>query len=75
MRMALLKDAERREKSESLKSFRRDMKNHVNVLKSIKAGLNDLETTVTNDTVNYGATDVTDVQAALSELATQIASI
>jgi hypothetical protein len=73
--MAILKEAERNEKSASLKALRTQALNSIAILKQVKINISNLKTVVTNDTTNFDANDVTDVQSIIDEITTEIATI
>jgi hypothetical protein len=73
--MALLKEVERSEKRDSLIQFKNQARAAIDVLIGIKSNILALKTVVTNDTDNFDATDVTDVQTIVDYINTEIGKI
>jgi hypothetical protein len=72
--MALLKEANRREKAQALNAYLTQGTNAINQLKGIKAGVSALKDTVIADD-DFAVEDQTDVQSVIDQLLAGIASI
>lgn len=73
--MAILKDAERVEAGQALKTMNTQATNAINQLKGLKTNLLALRTKVTNDTVNFTADDITEINTIMTNLNTEIGKI
>lgn len=73
--MATLKDAERVEAGQALKTMNTQATNAINQLKGLKTNLLALRTKVTNDTVNFTADDITEINTIMTNLNTEIGKI
>jgi len=73
--MAITKEALRVRTGQSLTDFQNQAQGAINVLNGIKTNLLSLRTVVTNDTANFTADDVTEINTILTNLATQIQAI
>ena len=73
--MAILKDAERMETGQALKTMNTQAINAINQLKGLKTNLIALKTKVINDTTNFTADDVAEINAAMTSLNAEIEKI
>jgi hypothetical protein len=73
--MALLKEAIRNTMSASLAQAETQGINAINILKALKTQLPIMKTTVTNDSSNFNAADIADVQIVIDSLLAGIAGI
>jgi len=73
--MAIIKDATRVEAGQALTTMNTQAVNAINQLKGLKTNLLALRTKVTNDTVNFTADDITEINTIMTNLNTEIGKI
>jgi len=73
--MAIKKEYKRVESGRSLTAMESQANSAINTLKAIKVNVVALKTQITNDTDNYGAEDIADVQSVIDTILTGIAGI